>query len=54
MLDEELLILNDALCDFTHDNIENFSSVEQLWLGLVMESNYNKSWSGSDWISIGN
>ena len=27
-------------------------SMEQLWLAFVMKENYNKVWSGNDWIKI--
>lgn len=27
----------------------DFSSFEQLWLGIVMHEKYGKTWTGSDW-----
>lgn len=31
---------------------ERHQTMEQLWLGFVMYSNYSKKWSGRDWIDL--
>ena len=28
---------------------ERYQTMEQLWLGFVMNKNYNKEWTGKDW-----
>ena len=30
--------------------VEQFTSMEQLWLGFIMAEKYNKVWSGSEWV----
>ena len=30
-----------------------FTSMEQLWLALMMEHNYKKQWNGEDWVKTG-
>lgn len=32
--------------------LEQFTSMEQLWLAFVMQEKYNKLWDGKDWQSI--
>jgi len=32
------------------DEIKKFTSMEQLWLGLVMKEKYHKKWDGENWI----
>ena len=31
--------------------VEQFVSMEQLWLAVVMQENFQKSWNGEEWIS---
>ena len=31
---------------------KTFTSMEQLWLGFVMEQLYQKRWDGSDWVAM--
>ncbi len=33
--------------DYSH--LENYTSMEQLWLALIMEKLYKKRWTGEDW-----
>lgn len=29
--------------------LEQFTSMEQLWLAFVMKEKYNKTWDGNEW-----
>jgi len=35
--------------DLQNTYIEQFTSMEQLWLAFVMKEKYNKQWNGKDW-----
>lgn len=36
---------------FPHTPPAHFASMEQLWLGFVMEELYQKVWDGGDWVA---
>jgi hypothetical protein len=35
---------------YTHEECDNWTSMEQLWLAFVMSEKYNKVWNGNEWI----
>ena len=35
------------------DYIQQFHSMEQLWLAFVMKERWNKTWNGNDWVCPG-
>jgi hypothetical protein len=34
---------------YTHEECDNWTSMEQLWLAFVMKERYGKMWNGKDW-----
>ena len=39
-----------CMTSFQDEYIEQFRSMEQLWLAFVMDELYQKKWDGEDWI----
>jgi len=54
--DFKLQLISHALMDFYNwaqslfDELDDYESMEQLWLAFVMLQKYRKTWNGEDWI----
>lgn len=43
--------VNGGECNYTWNNGEHFTSMEQLWLAFVMKEKFNKKWNGTEWVT---